>query len=128
LSKGRGFFICIFKQLKLSLKIIILSAVLYACSNEKKEVPIPDNVLDKETFSDVLVDFSLAESASGINILAVSTAKGDTVYAFNPLLDNNVKRTTFDTTLYFYSHHPKLFKEVYVLTLEKLSKMQAARK
>ena len=52
----------------------------------------------------------------------------DTVYAFNPLLDNNIKRFTFDTTLYFYSHHPKLFKEVYVLALEKLSKLQASRK
>ncbi len=76
----------------------------------------------------MLIDFSLAESAAGINILGVSNAKGDTVYAFNPLLDNNISRETFDTTLYFYSHHPKLFKEVYVLTLEKLSKMQASRK
>lgn len=89
---------------------------------------IPDYVLDKEKFSDVLVDFTLAESAAGINILNLQGAKGDTVYAFNPLFDNNVKRETFDTSLYFYSHNPKLFKEVYNLTLEKLSKMQASRK
>jgi hypothetical protein len=128
LSKGRGFFICIFKPLKTLLKIFTLCIFLYSCSDEKKEVAIPDNVLDKEKFSDVLVDFSLAESASAVNILGVSNAKGDTVYAFNPLVDNNVKRSTFDTTLYFYSHHPKLFKEVYVITLEKLSKLQASRK
>jgi hypothetical protein len=84
--------------------------------------------MDKEKFSEVIVDFALAESASGINVLGVAPQRGDTVYAFNPLLDNNVKRTVFDTTLYFYSHHPKLFKEVYVLALEKLSKMQASRK
>lgn len=110
------------------MKIFILGAVLVSCNDEKKEDPIPDYVLNKEKFSDVLVDFSLAESASAVNILGVTPAKGDTVYAFNPLLDNNVKRVTFDTTLYFYSHHPKLFKEVYALTLEELSKMQAARK
>ena len=89
---------------------------------------IPDYVLDQEKFSDVIVDFTLAESASGINVLNLQGAKGDTVYAFNPLLDNNIKRKTFDTTMYFYSHHPKLFKDVYVLVLEKLSKMQASRK
>lgn len=84
--------------------------------------------MDKEKFSDVIVDFALAESAAGINIAGAPGQKIDTVYAFNPLLDNNVKRVTFDTTLYFYSHHPKLFKEVYLLALEKLSKIQASRK
>ncbi|MBP7807927.1 MAG: DUF4296 domain-containing protein [Bacteroidia bacterium] len=99
-----------------------------SCGGEDREVEIPDYVLDKEKFSEVIVDFTLAESAAGINILSVPGAKGDTVYAFNPLIDNNVKRATFDTTLYFYSHNPKLFKEVYVLALEKLSKLQASRK
>ena len=89
---------------------------------------IPDHVLDKEQFSDVIVDFSLAESAASLNILNTPATKSDTVYAFNPLIDNNIKRVTFDTTLYFYSHNPKLFKEVYVLALEKLSKLQASRK
>ncbi len=81
-----------------------------------------------EKFSDVIVDFSLAESAAGINIVSTPGQRIDTVYAFNPLLDNNVKRVTFDTTLYFYSHHPKLFKEVYLLALEKLSRIQASHK
>jgi len=110
------------------LHIIIPIAFFISCGGEKKEVLIPDYVLDKEKFSDVIVDFSLAESAAGINIASVPGHKVDTVYAFNPLFDNNVKRATFDTTLYFYSHHPKLFKEVYLLALEKLSKIQASRK
>ena len=110
------------------LKIITICFILASCSADEKEVPIPENVLDKETFSEVVLDFTLAESASGINILNVQGGKTDTVYAFNPLLDNNVKRETFDTTLYFYSHNPKLFKEVYELVLEKLSKLQASRK
>lgn len=101
---------------------------MVSCSVAEKEITVPENVLDKEIFSDVIVDFTLAESASGINILNIQGGKTDTVYAFNPLLDNNVKRETFDTTVYFYSHNPKLFKEVYELVLEKLSKLQASRK
>lgn len=110
------------------LKIVTITFILVSCSNAEKEVVIPSYVLDKEKFSDLIVDFTLAESAAGINILNVQGAKGDTVYAFNPLIDNNVKRETFDTTLYFYSYHPKQFKEVYELALEKLSKLQASRK
>ena len=115
-------------MLKQVLNIITVAFILVSCSGTEKEIAIPENVLDKEKFSEVIVDFTLAESASGINILNLQGAKGDTVYAFNPLVDNNVKRETFDTTLYFYSHNPKLFKDVYELALEKLSKLQASRK
>lgn len=109
-------------------KIVTVVMLFSSCSAIEKETPVPANVLDKEKFSDVLVDFTLAESVSGINILNVQGKKADTVYAFNPLIDNNVKRKTFDTTVYFYSHNPKQFKKVYELVLEKLSKLQASRK
>jgi hypothetical protein len=109
-------------------KIALLIFFFSACSESEKEESIPSYVLDKDKFSDVIVDFTLAESASGINILNVQGGNSDTVYAFNPLIDNNIKRETYDTSLYFYSHHPKLFKEVYELVLEKLSKLQASRK
>lgn len=110
------------------MNIFIFSILLTSCGEGEKEIAIPDYVLDKEKFSDVIVDFSLAESAASMNILNTPGHRGDTVYAFNPLLDNNIKRVTFDTTVYFYSHNPKLFKEVCVLALEKLSKLQASRK
>lgn len=113
-------------------QFVFISALLIffpSCGEEKKKTKIPDNVLDKEKFSDLLVDFSLAESAGSINILNLTRpGQMDTMYAFNPLIDNNVKRSTYDTTIYFYSRHPKEFKEVYEMVLEKLSKMQASRK
>ena len=109
------------------LSVLIITALcFFSCKDPKKE--IPPNVLDKEKFSDILVDFTLADSAAGINILNAGAGKTDSVYAFNPLYDNNITRENFDTTLHFYSHHPKLFKEAYELALEKLSKMQSSRK
>ncbi len=113
---------------KWSCLILIAAIIFSSCHGAEKEIIIPKNVLDKERFSDVVVDFTLAESASGINVLNVQGRKTDTVYAFNPLIDNGVKREMFDTSLYFYSHHPRQFKEVYELVLEKLSKLQASRK
>lgn len=97
-----------------------------SCADKKNEIPA--NVLDKEKFSDLLVDFTLAEAASGINVLNLPADKIDSAYAFSPFIDNAISKTSFDTTLYFYSHHPKLYREVYELTLEKLIKMQTSRK
>src|SRR4051812_36795231 len=108
--------------------IIILSLCIYSCGKEKKEEAIPNYVLNKEKFSDLLCDFTLAEAAVGLNIKNLPGNQMDSVYAFNPLLDNGVTRKDFDTSLYFYSHHPTLFKEVYQLSLEKLSRLQASRK
>lgn len=112
--------------MKKALYIFLLIILAYSCN--EKQVKIPDYVLDKEKFSDLIVDFTLAESASGMNILNVQGQKTDTVYAFNPLIDHNITKSTFDTTLYFYSKHPKLFKEVYEMSLEKLNRFQASRK
>lgn len=107
---------------------LFLSLLLVGLSCKEDENIIPAHVLDRENFSDVIVDFTLAESAAGINVLNVQGQKIDTVYSFNPLLDNNITQAQFDTSLYFYSHHPKLFREVYEIALEKLSRLQASRK
>jgi hypothetical protein len=107
---------------------LVLFLFLTCCSKTAGTEQIPAYVLDKEKFSDVIRDFTLAESAAITNIKNVPANKADSVYAFNPLSDNGIKRAQFDSSLNFYSHHPALFKEVYQLALEKLSKMQAARK
>ena len=99
-----------------------------SCNQTKTEIKIPANVLDKERFSKLICDFTLAEAAASINIKNAIGNKSDSVYSFNPLFDNGIDRKTFDTTVYFYSHNPKLFKEVYELSLEKLSRLQDARK
>lgn len=111
-----------------SIKALCLLVIVFFPSCKEDENTIPENVLDKEKFSDVIVDFTLAESAASINVLNVPGQRIDTVYSFNPLIDNQISKAQFDTSLYFYSHHPKLFREVYEITLEKLSRIQASRK
>lgn len=124
-----GFLFIPLDMLRTGSFIIVLPFLFTSCGEEEKKVKIPDYVLDQEKFSDVLVDFSLAEAASSINILNLKRpGELDTVYAFNPLIDHNITKETLDTTFYFYSHHPKQFKEVYDMVLEKLSRLQASRK
>ena len=92
---------------------LLLASLLWliACGKETS-VEIPGNVLDKEKFTKVLVDFALAEAAANMNIKGSETLKIDSVYAFDPLKENNVSKAQYDTTLAFYSNHTELYNQV----------------
>lgn len=98
------------------------------CSDKEDRVKIPDNVLSEEKYIKLLVDFSLAESAGNLNVKNLSGVTFDSAYAFNPLKENNISRAQYDTTIAFYSKHPRLYKKIFEEVLTTLSKMQASRK
>ena len=98
-----------------------------ACNNQEKEIIIPANILSKEQYKKLLIDFALAESASNLNIKNATGMKLDSIYAFNPLIENNVTKATYDSTVVFYSKNPKLFKEIHDDILITLSEMQDVR-
>jgi hypothetical protein len=106
-----------------------LLLVFWGCgeSEEEKKVEIPSYVLNEEQFTKLLTDYALAESAANLNVKNVALNKTDSVYAFNPLVENNVSKEQYDSTLSFYVHHPLLYKKVYENVLESLTKFQAAR-
>jgi hypothetical protein len=57
----------------------------------------------------------------------LSGLKFDSAYAFNPLKENNIDQAKYDSSISFYSKHPKLYKKIFEEVLTTLSKMQAAR-
>ncbi len=102
--------------------------ILLACKGgEEDTLSVPDNVLSEEKYIKLLVDFSLAESAGNLNVKNLSGLKFDSAYAFNPLKENNVSQAQYDTTVAFYSKHPKQYKKIFEEVLTALSKMQATR-
>ena len=76
----------------------------------------------------VLTDAYLAEGASSINIKNATGEKYDSVYQFNPIKDNQIKKSTFDSSITYYSKHPKKLKIIYDKVLDKLSVIQAKGK
>ncbi len=109
--------------------IIILSfccIFFYQCSqNITEREHTQDNILNKELFSKILVEFALAESAINLNIKGVSIQKSDSVYAFNPLLENKVRKSQYDSTLIYYTRHTKEYKIIYENILVILSRLEA---
>lgn len=111
------------KNLLIIGSITILLA--FACINEgDKAEAVPSTLVPVETFERVLADFALAESATNMNVKNVSAYRLDTVYAFDPLAENGIRKSQFDSTLVFYSRHPALYKKVYENVLTLLSEMQ----
>ena len=116
------------KKLKY-LILILCEIILFACKSGGEEgLAIPKNVLSEEKYIKLLVDLSLAESAGNINIKAHTGRKFDSVYAFNPLQENNISKADYDSSVIFYSKRPKLYKKIFDEVLVTLSKMEAARK
>ena len=105
-----------------------LSLLFFSCGKETvKEAVIPEGILSEELFCKVLTDFALAESAANLNIKGVSPLKTDSVYAFDPLLENNVRKSQYDSTIQFYTKEPELYKKVYEKVLVRLSELSADR-
>lgn len=111
------------------IKLLVVSCLLFSCkpANEEDQ-PVPENLLSEEQLIQVLTDTYLAESASGINVKAVTGEKFDSAYIFNPLKDNQISKGKFDSTMVFYTKHPKKLKIIYEKVLDKLSIIQAKGK
>ena len=98
--------------------------LLFACRSEKMESSIPDNILGMEEISDILFEFSLAESAANLNIKNVAQNKLDSAYAFNPLKSHHIRPSQFDSSITFYCRHSELYKKVYEIVLNKLQEFE----
>lgn len=92
---------------------------------DEEDTPVPDYILQEDVFMDVLTDCYLGEGAAGINVKNVTGTKFDSAYLFNPFEDRRISKQQFDTTIVWYSQHPKKLKEVYNKLLENLSRIQA---
>ncbi len=108
--------------------LVVLSSLLLLCACSPKttvQEGIPPGILSKDSFAVLLRDFALAESAANMNVKNISLSAMDSVYAFDPLVEHGISKSQYDSTLRYYIDHPALYKEVYALVLEDLSKMES---
>jgi hypothetical protein len=100
---------------------------MVSCNNNSSETP-PSNIITEQQFTKILSEFLISESVINLNIKNITNLKFDSVYAFNPLIENNISKGKYDSTLQYYSKHPELYKQIYEDALELLSQMQIQRR
>lgn len=109
-----------------ALIVFLFLGVFVSCApREEENDPEPAYILPEARFLDVLTDCYLGEGAAGINVKNVTGARFDSAYIFNPFKDHGISRQQFDTTIEWYSQHPKKLKEIYNKLLANLSRMVA---
>lgn len=105
--------------------ILGLTCIFTSCDSVKNDyIQIPPTVLSPKEFTELIVDFALAESASNLNIKSVTVEKIDSTYSFNPLIEHSVSKSTYDLSVSFYANHPLLYKKVYDSVLTHLSEIK----
>lgn len=113
------------------IKIICLAVLIFLLSfcaaKENNEVEAPKEILSKEVFTKLLTDYALAESAANMNIKNATLQRLDSVYAFNPLAEHNIRKSQYDSAIAFYSSRPDLYKKIYEDVLVALSELQTKR-
>jgi Domain of unknown function (DUF4296) len=109
--------------------LVCASILFYQCGQKEEDenLVIPNYVLPHEQFVKITYDMALAESASALNVKNIQSAQYDSTYAFNPFKDNKVSKQQYDTSIYFYSQHPKLYKKILEEVLAKLSETQSKK-
>lgn len=112
------------------IKLFIVSVLFFSSCKptSEEDEAVPETVLSEEQLVKVLTDAYLAEGASGINVKNVPGEKFDSAYVFNPLKDNNIDKVQFDSSMAYYTRHPKKLKLIYDKILDRLSVIQAKGK
>lgn len=111
-------------MLNKSIYYLLFLFFLFSCKPDKEEdETVPSNIINDSLFTKVLTDFYLCEGAMGINIKNAPDIKHDSIYRFNPLKENHITRAMFDSSLFYYTSHPKKLKLIQERVLENLSQM-----
>ena len=109
--------------------LFCVTIFLMSCAaKHDDEVVIPESILSQEQMITILTDAYLGEGASSINVKNVTGQEIDSVYLFNPLKENNCSKSTFDSSISFYTKNPILFKHIYDEVLKKLNKIEVKEK
>lgn len=110
-----------------NLLLILLSAMLFSCGEEKKEeaVPVPDEIVEDEKMVDVLVDLHLIEASLSLNMLEDQRAARDTSEFYDPYKKHNVPKKAFDESFQYYASKPEALNAIYEEVMNRINLKQA---
>ena len=107
--------------------IFFLISVVFLMGCVSNEVKIPDDIIDADSFTAIMIDVQLKEgmtSHTGTVRRNEAKAQGFDPYA-SIFESHGVKAEKFKRTYDFYSLHPDLMEGIYEQVLDSLSKLEA---
>lgn len=105
--------------------LITLALGLIACGGGDKTLDVPEDILEREEFKAVLIDFQLAEAA-----ISEDRGRHDEVeyktnlYYYSLFKKHGITREEFKKNLRYYTQYPEEFTAIYEEVINELSKLQ----
>jgi hypothetical protein len=103
---------------------LIISLISFSCSNVKRKYLIPEKVLVP-----LLVDLHLADGIGVTHRVLDLPENLDSTALYNSVFDKHgVTRLQFDSTMTYYTNHPKTLDKIYEKVIENLSRLESELK
>jgi len=109
--------------------LILFFAIVFIACQEKKE-EIPQDLLEKEKFKKILIDFHLANAAEQSNKILKDSTVFKFAESYHPFIYkiNDISKEQITKTLDYYFKHPKMLDKIYEEIIEDLTKLEAEQK
>ena len=106
--------------------ILGLIMLLWLGCKPKPNVDIPDYVLSEDKMVDVMVDMHLVETALNLKIMVPDSNNSKYDQQFESIfISNEISKSTFDSSLYYYSTQTGQMNAIYDKVLERLSELES---
>ena len=99
---------------------LVCFIALFSCQSSDQFI-IPPTVLKEDSLILVLKDIHIIDAAAKQNFIPNNADNYNKYREYKFVLEKyNVSRARFDSTISFYSSHPKEFEEIYTKIIEEL--------
>jgi hypothetical protein len=105
-----------------------VSLFLFSCQGEKQEKKVekPTYVIDQDKMVSIMVDMHIVETASNLKVFPPDSAQQMYQNSFESIyLTHGVRKTQFDSSLYYYSMQTDQMNVIYDRILEELSQLES---
>ncbi len=111
-----------FSAMKHFLNLTLLSCLFFSfsCNTAKEELP-PADLIAKEQMASLLADLALTEATLNLNADESPLKQNDSTLIFNTYKQHRVSRQQYESSMSYYSKHPKEFGEIYSLVIDTLN-------
>ena len=107
--------------MRLIIYCFIISLILFSCGNVKRKYLIPDKVLVP-----LLVDLHLADGVGAAFRVLPLPENADSLALYTGIFEKHgVTRAQFDSTMTYYTDHPKNLIKIYDKVIENLSRLES---
>jgi len=112
--------------LSIPISFILITMLFISSCNPKPKIEVPDNLIQKEKFIDIMVDVRMVESTIRKKISRGKDITKTSEYYYNYIFKKySISPEQFNSSLDYYSKDVKEMQEINISVVEKLTQLES---